>query len=65
MTSIPACWQELPAALRYRTADEMTRWRARDPVTRFQNFLMSQGWWDPQQEKELRLNLRKEVLFCL
>ena len=46
---------------RYRTADEMTRWRARDPVTRFQNFLLSKGWWDAKQEKELRMSLRKEV----
>ena len=46
---------------RYRTADEINRWRARDPVMRFQNSLLANDWWDPQQEKDLRLSLRKEV----
>ncbi|KAL0019116.1 hypothetical protein WJX77_012317 [Trebouxia sp. C0004] len=50
---------------RYRTADEMNRWRARDPVMRFQNLLLANDWWDPQQEKDLRLSLRKEVLKAL
>ena len=50
---------------RYRTADEMNRWRARDPVMRFQNLLLANDWWDPQQEKDLRLSLRKEVYFVV
>ncbi|KAL0045713.1 hypothetical protein WJX82_002475 [Trebouxia sp. C0006] len=50
---------------RYRTADEMNRWRARDPVMRFQSLLLANDWWDPQQEKDLRLSLRKEVLKAL
>ena len=48
---------------RYRTADEMNRWRARDPVMRFQNLLLANDWWNPQQEKDLRLSLRKEVCY--
>jgi len=50
---------------RYRTADEMNRWRARDPVMRFQNLLLTNDWWGPQQEKDLRLSLRKEVCFVM
>jgi TPP-dependent pyruvate/acetoin dehydrogenase alpha subunit len=50
---------------RYRTADEMNRWRARDPVMRFQSLLLANDWWDPQQEKDLRLSLRKEVCFVV
>ena len=46
---------------RYRTAEEMQEWRARDPVTRFQAFLNEAGWWDPEQEKGLRVAMRKEV----
>ena len=46
---------------RYRTAEEMQEWRARDPVTRFQAFLNEGGWWDPEQEKALRVAVRKEV----
>ena len=39
----------------------MNRWRARDPVMRFLNMLLTNDWWDAQQEKDLRLSLRKEV----
>lgn len=39
----------------------MQEWRARDPVTRFQAFLNEAGWWDPEQEKGLRVAMRKEV----
>ena len=46
---------------RYRTAEEMQEWRARDPVTRFQAFLDEAGWWDLEQEKGLRIAVRKEV----
>ena len=46
---------------RYRTAEEMQEWRARDPVTRFQAFLDEAGWWDPEKEKALRVAVRKEV----
>lgn len=46
---------------RYRTAEEMQEWRARDPVTRFQAFLDEAGWWDPEKEKTLRVAVRKQV----
>ena len=46
---------------RYRTAEEMQEWRARDPVTRFQAFLDEAGWWDPEKEKALRVAVRKQV----
>jgi TPP-dependent pyruvate/acetoin dehydrogenase alpha subunit len=39
----------------------MQEWRARDPVTRFQAFLSEGGWWDAEQEKGLRVAVRKEV----
>ena len=39
----------------------MSKWRARDPVMRFHNWLLAQGWWDTQQEQQLRRGLRKEV----
>ena len=46
---------------RYRTADEMKQWRARDPVMRFQRWLVAQQWWEEGQEQELRKAVRKEV----
>lgn len=39
----------------------MQQWRARDPVTRFQNFIVAHGWWSEAQEKQLRVATRKEV----
>ncbi|CAL5223012.1 g5463 [Coccomyxa viridis] len=50
---------------RYRTAEEMQEWRARDPVTRFQAFLDEAGWWDSEKEKSLRVAVRKEVVEAL
>ncbi len=46
---------------RYRTAAEMSAWRARDPVARFQRHLASRGWWDDDRERQLRVAARKEV----
>lgn len=28
---------------------------------RFQNLLLASDWWDAEKEKQLRVNLRKEV----
>ena len=46
---------------RYRTAAEMSAWRARDPVARFQRHLAQRGWWDDDRERALRVAARKEV----
>ena len=50
---------------RYRTAEAMQEWRAQDPVTRFQNFLSEAGWWSADQEKALRVAVRKEVILLV
>jgi TPP-dependent pyruvate/acetoin dehydrogenase alpha subunit len=36
-------------------------WRARDPVVRFRHWLVSNGWWDEAQEKQLRHATRQQV----
>ena len=46
---------------RYRASEEMRAWRARDPVSRFQRWLLGQGWWSEGQDAELRQACRKEV----
>ena len=46
---------------RYRTADEMQSWRARDPVARFRQWMALQGWWGEQQEATLRKTAREQV----
>ncbi|EIE20627.1 mitochondrial branched-chain alpha-ketoacid dehydrogenase complex, E1 alpha [Coccomyxa subellipsoidea C-169] len=50
---------------RYRTAEEMSAWRARDPATRFHNFIVSRGWWDDKRERQLRVATRKQVVDAL
>ncbi|PRW51143.1 2-oxoisovalerate dehydrogenase subunit alpha mitochondrial-like [Chlorella sorokiniana] len=50
---------------RYRAAEEMKAWRARDPVTRFQLWLVQQGWWSDEQDKEARAAARSEVVQAL
>ena len=50
---------------RYRQAEEMRAWRARDPVSRFQRWLMGQGWWDQDDDAALRQEARKEAIGTL
>jgi hypothetical protein len=43
----------------------MRQWRARDPVTRFQRWLVEQGWWDEGRDTEARQAARRWVLLPL
>ena len=50
---------------RYRAAEEMRSWEARDPVKRFQMYLEGKGWWCKDQEASLRRTAREEVITSL
>jgi 2-oxoisovalerate dehydrogenase E1 component alpha subunit len=50
---------------RYRQAEEMRKWRARDPVSRLQRWLIGREWWNESREAELRASVRKEVILAL
>jgi 2-oxoisovalerate dehydrogenase E1 component alpha subunit len=50
---------------RYRASEEMRVWRARDPVSRFQRWLVGQGWWDGAEDAGLRQQARKEAISSL
>lgn len=50
---------------RYRTAEEMSGWRARDPVIRFRTWMQQQGWWDERREQTVRREMRQEVVAAL
>ncbi|KAL4423414.1 hypothetical protein ABPG77_009992 [Micractinium sp. CCAP 211/92] len=50
---------------RYRAAEEMRAWRARDPVARFQRWLADQGWWDDAADTAARQAARREVIQAL
>jgi len=39
----------------------MGAWRARDPVVRFRNWLVRNGWWDEAREQELRQQTRQQA----
>jgi 2-oxoisovalerate dehydrogenase E1 component alpha subunit len=50
---------------RYRASEEMRVWRARDPVSRFQRWLVGRGWWDGAKDARLRQEARKEAISSL
>ena len=48
---------------RYRSSKEIQYWlETNNPITRTRFFLESKGWWDSDQEAELLLACRKDVL---
>ncbi|WP_305857097.1 thiamine pyrophosphate-dependent dehydrogenase E1 component subunit alpha [Balneatrix alpica] len=46
----------------YRSRKEEELWRQKDPVARFKNWLILQGWWDEEQEASRREQHRKAVM---
>lgn len=49
----------------YRLKDEEEAWRAKDPLVRFQKWLIKKGWWSETEEASQQESLRKEVLETL
>ncbi|KAJ8493779.1 hypothetical protein OPV22_015500 [Ensete ventricosum] len=48
---------------KYRSTDEIQHWKtARDPVSRFRNWVEGNGWWSEAAEVEHRSSTRKELL---
>lgn len=48
---------------KYRAVDEIERWRTgRNPVARFRKWVQRNGWWNDEDESELRSNIRKQLL---
>ena len=50
---------------RYRSLSEINDWAALDPMKRFQKYMLSQGWWDEDRDRELLDAERMEVLKAL
>uniref|UniRef100_F6Z1F1 2-oxoisovalerate dehydrogenase subunit alpha n=1 Tax=Macaca mulatta TaxID=9544 RepID=F6Z1F1_MACMU len=45
----------------YRSVDEVNYWDKQDhPISRLRHYLLSQGWWDEEQEKAWRKQSRKK-----
>ncbi|KAL5703770.1 3-methyl-2-oxobutanoate dehydrogenase (2-methylpropanoyl-transferring) [Ranunculus cassubicifolius] len=48
---------------KYRSVNEIEHWRmARDPVSRYRKWVEKKGWWNEDEETELRTKVRKEIL---
>ena len=45
----------------YRTSDEETSWRAKDPIIRMRTFLENKGLWAAEQEVQMRESLSAEL----
>jgi len=43
----------------------MASWRLRDPVSRFTEWLTSEGFWSAEQERKLRAAVRSEAVQAL
>lgn len=48
-------------ARRYRSAEEETSWRERDPIDRFRRFLEKQGRWDEQVGEKVAMEVADQV----
>ena len=47
----------------YRAKVEVEDWKRRDnPITRLRKFMESKGWWNEEQDRKTRSDIRKEVL---
>ncbi|KAL1533548.1 3-methyl-2-oxobutanoate dehydrogenase (2-methylpropanoyl-transferring) [Salvia divinorum] len=48
---------------KYRSVSEIEQWRSTgNPMTRFRNWVLANGWWTDEHETELRGTIRKQVL---
>lgn len=46
---------------RYRSEEEVEKWKRRDPLSRFRAYLEDQGLHDEAREEDLRLKLEEEI----
>ncbi|NMP32684.1 thiamine pyrophosphate-dependent dehydrogenase E1 component subunit alpha [Thalassotalea sp. M1531] len=46
----------------YRTKEEEAKWEEHDPVSRYKAWLLTQNWWDEEQDKALYEQYREQVL---
>ncbi|KAF5735471.1 2-oxoisovalerate dehydrogenase subunit alpha 1 mitochondrial-like isoform X2 [Tripterygium wilfordii] len=48
---------------KYRPIEEIEYWKsARNPVNRYRKWVERNGWWSDEEDRELRSNVRKELL---
>ncbi|XP_048499228.1 2-oxoisovalerate dehydrogenase subunit alpha 2, mitochondrial isoform X2 [Beta vulgaris subsp. vulgaris] len=48
---------------KYRPAEEIEHWKmAKSPVTKFQKWVERNGWWNEEDELEIRDRIKKEII---
>ncbi|KAI3981656.1 hypothetical protein MKX01_037962 [Papaver californicum] len=48
---------------KYRPVSEIEQWRmVRDPIARYRKWVKLNGWWSDEDESQLRIEVRKQVL---
>ncbi|KAL8481893.1 hypothetical protein ACS0TY_028147 [Phlomoides rotata] len=48
---------------KYRSLNEIEHWKTtRNPTTRFRKWVQGNGWWNDDEENDLRQSIRKKVL---
>lgn len=45
----------------YRTTDEESQWRERDPITRMRAFLVNKGLWETSKEDDMRAGISADL----
>lgn len=51
---------------KYRAINEIEHWgNARNPIARFRKWVQRNGWWTDEDESQLRLNTRKQLLHAI
>lgn len=46
---------------RYRSAEELAQWEAKDPIPRFRRYLEGRGLWSEEKERALEESLKAEI----
>ncbi|XP_010320010.1 2-oxoisovalerate dehydrogenase subunit alpha 1, mitochondrial isoform X2 [Solanum lycopersicum] len=48
---------------KYRPVEEIEHWKtAKSPISKFRKYIQRNGWWNDENESELRGDIRKQVL---
>ncbi|KAK2656189.1 hypothetical protein Ddye_009241 [Dipteronia dyeriana] len=50
---------------KYRSVNEIEWWSAQDPVNRLRKWIESNGWWNNEDELELRSNMKNQMVHAI
>ncbi|KAI9164685.1 hypothetical protein LWI28_000288 [Acer negundo] len=50
---------------KYRSVSEIEWWSAQDPVTRLRKWIEFNGWWNDEDESELKSNMKNQMVHAI